>query len=148
LQSSNASNHPNDHPAGITLPAPTTSVVLRISPATGSARFSYIYIKTNKLHRKDAIMAYFDSVGRMVTLLPCPDFNSFMMEHSLANRGISFIGDLPWYIIPAGNRILEAARYNELANHDWLPAPLNLSSIGTNASPLLLSRPSGPHHFL
>jgi hypothetical protein len=40
------------------------SILLRISPAAGSATFGYIYIAEDERHQpEDAITAYFNSVG-------------------------------------------------------------------------------------
>jgi hypothetical protein len=44
-----------------------------------------------------------------------------------------FVSDLPKYIIPAGNWILQANRFNESPNHDWLPAPPDLSSFNASS---------------
>jgi hypothetical protein len=46
---------------------------------------------------------------------------------------VLFISDLPWYIIPAGIRILAANDYNESPCHDWLPEPPDLSSFGSSS---------------
>jgi hypothetical protein len=62
---------------------PAADIVLRISPAAGSATFGYILIAENKRHQQDAITAYFGSAGREVTVLPCPYFANFLTEHSL-----------------------------------------------------------------
>ncbi len=62
---------------------PAADIVLRISPAAGSATFGYILVAENERHQQDAITAYFDSAGREVTVLPCPYFANFLTEHSL-----------------------------------------------------------------
>jgi hypothetical protein len=90
-------------------------------------------------------MAYFDTSGPAVVVFPCPDFDSFMQDHSLTNSNISFVSNLPSYIIPAGNKILEAAGYAESPNQDWLPAPPDFLSIATSSSPSLLSGGLGCH---
>jgi hypothetical protein len=90
-------------------------------------------------------MAYFDTSGHDVVVFSCLDFDSFMQVHSLTNSDISFVSNLPSYIIPSGNIILEAARYTESPNQDWLPAPPDLSSVATSSSPSLLSGGSGRH---
>jgi hypothetical protein len=127
---------PNDHPNHNVLPPPvggsqgslasphggdpagrssqcqasdTSSIVFCISPASGSARFGYIYVATNECHLQDALMAYFDTSSRDVVIFPCTDYDSFMQNHSLSNSDISFVSDLPSYIIPGENKILEAA---------------------------------------
>jgi hypothetical protein len=116
-----------------------SSIVLCVSPASGSARFGYIYVAANHHHLLGALMAYFDTSGHDVVVFPCPDFNSFMQDHCLTDSDISYVSILLSYIIPAGNKILEAARYAESPNQDWLPAPPDLSSVASNSSPSLLS---------
>jgi len=81
-----------------------SSIVLRVSPASGSARFGYIYVAANKCNLQDALMVYFGTSGCDVVVFPCPDFDSFMQDHSLTNSNISFVSNLPSYIIPAGNK--------------------------------------------
>jgi hypothetical protein len=108
---------------------PAADIFLRISPAAGSATFGYIFIAENKCHQQDAITAYFYSAGREVMVHPCPYFANFLTEHSLQERNVSLIMDLPCYIIPTGTRIFQAHQYDALLNQDWLPAPLDLSSL-------------------
>jgi hypothetical protein len=74
---------------------PTTSIALCISLAAGSATFGYIYIAEGKCHQaEDAITAYFSSAGREVTILPCPDFDTFMANYSLVDCDVSFFNNL------------------------------------------------------
>jgi hypothetical protein len=87
---------------------PSSDIVLCISLAAGSATFGYILIAVNERHLEDAIVAYFESAGREVTVLPCPNFATFLIDHSLQERNISLIIDLPRYIIPLGICILQA----------------------------------------
>ncbi len=146
-QGSLASPHGGD-PAGRSSQcqaSDASSIVLRISPASGSARFGYIYVATNERHLQDALMVYFDTSGRDILVFPCLDFDSFMQDHSLTNSNISFVSNLLSYIIPAGNKILEAERYAESPNQDWVPAPPDFSSDATSSSPSLLSGGSGHH---
>ena len=116
--------------------------MLRISPAAGSATFGYIYLAEAELHHQDTITAYFDSAGQEVTVLPCPDFDSFLVDISLMYRDMLFITDLPRYIIPAGIRILEANTYIASPNLDWLPDPPDLSSFQPSSHSTGTSRPS------
>ena len=84
-------------------PSPSNdNIILRISPAAGSATFGYIYIADTELRHQDAITAYFDSAGREISVIPCPDFESFIVNNNLMYRDVLFITDLPRYIIPAG----------------------------------------------
>ena len=81
--------------------------MLCISPAAGSAKFGYIYFSDTKWRHEEAITAYFNSTGRVVALLPCPDFEQFIADNNLLYRNLLFVSNLPWYIIPAGIRILK-----------------------------------------
>jgi hypothetical protein len=101
---------------GLALPVSNASIVLHISHKAGSAIFGYTYIMSNECHQEDAITAYFDSAGHEVMVLQCPDFDLFMFKHSLTDCNISFIGDILRYIIPARNRILQVAQYDESLN--------------------------------
>jgi hypothetical protein len=108
---------------------PSSDIVLRISPAAGSATFGYILIAVNERSQEDAIVAYFESAGREVAVLPCPNFDTFLIDHSLQERNISLIIDLPCKIIPAGIHILQVNQYSASPNQDWLLAPPDLSSF-------------------
>jgi hypothetical protein len=83
----------------------------------------------NECHQENAISAYFENAGREVTVLPCPNFANFLLDHSLQERNVSLIIDLPRYIIPAGICILQANKYSASPNQEWLPAPPDLSSF-------------------
>jgi hypothetical protein len=107
----------------------SSDIVLRISPAAGSAIFGSILIPENKCHQEKAISAYFENSGHEVTILPCPNFAEFLVDHSLQERNISLITNLPRYIIPAKIFILQANKYSALHNQEWLPAPPDLSSF-------------------
>ncbi len=41
-----------------------------------------------EIRHQDAITAYFDSAGREVTVIPCPDFESFIAENNLVYRDV------------------------------------------------------------
>lgn len=81
---------------------PELDIVLRISPASGFATFGILIAETER-HLQDAITAHYDSVGRVVTVLPCPHFANFLTDHSLHERNVSLVSNLPRYIGPAGN---------------------------------------------
>jgi hypothetical protein len=87
--------------------------MLCISPANGSATFGYIYLSDAKRHHEAAITAYFDSAGREVGVLPCPDFEQFVTNNNLLYRDLLFISNIPRYIISAGLSILEAQNYDD-----------------------------------
>jgi hypothetical protein len=91
-------------------------VVLCISPAGGSAAFGYIYLNKNECHQEDPTTAYFNSAGRDVVPILCPDFNAFMAAYRLSNRNVVFLTDLPCHVIPAGIRILQANCYDDSPN--------------------------------
>ena len=124
----------------------TSNIMLRISPAAGSATFGYIYLADAELRQQDAITAYFDSAGRLVTALPCPDFESFLADTSLVYRDVLFLSDLPRYVIPAGIRILEANSYIESPHLAWLPPPPDLSSFQPSSRSTGTFRPSLSEH--
>ena len=108
-------------------------VMLRISPAAGSTKFGYIYLSNTERRHEEAITAYFDSVGREVAVLPCPDFELFIADNNLLYRDLLFVSDLPRYIIPAGIRILEAQNYDDSPRYNWLPDPPSLSNFGPSS---------------
>jgi hypothetical protein len=87
-----------------------------------------------ELRHQDAIIAYFDSAGRDVTVLQCPDFESFIADNNLMYGDVLFILDLPRYIIPEGIRILAANYNNESPRHNWLPEPPDLSNFGPSST--------------
>ncbi len=64
-------------------------------------------------------------------MFPCPDFDAFMTPHAITINDINFISNLPSYIIPTGNQILEEDCYIKLPNQDWLPAPLDIFSMAS-----------------
>jgi hypothetical protein len=111
----------------------TNNIILHISPASGSTKFGYIYLAETELRHEDAITAYFDSAGRVVTVFPCPDFETFIAANSLMYRDVLFITNLPRYVIPAGIRILKAKWYKNSPHYDWLPAPPDLSSFNPSS---------------
>ncbi len=45
-----------------------SSIILCVSPASGSARFGYIYVGSNERHLQDTLMAYFDTSGHDVVV--------------------------------------------------------------------------------
>jgi hypothetical protein len=107
-----------------------------------TATFGYIYLAEVELRLQDAITAYFVSAGREVTVLPYPDFDSFLADTSLMYRNVLFITDLPQYIIPAGIRILESNTYIASPHLNWLPGLPDLSSFQPSSRSTGTSRPS------
>ena len=62
-------------------------------------KIGYIYLSGTKRCHEEAITAYFDSAGREVAVLPCPDFEQFITDNYLLYRDLLFVSDLPRYII-------------------------------------------------
>ena len=62
--------------------------MLCISPAAGSATFGYIYLSDTKWRHEAAITANFDSAGRKVAVIPCPDFEQFITDNNLLYRNL------------------------------------------------------------
>jgi len=72
------------------------------------------------------VAAYFDAAGREVKVIPCPDFDTFLAAHSLRTRNVSFLIDLPAYILESGRRILADNDYsssNVPPDLSWGPDP-------------------------
>jgi len=109
--------------------------MLRISPAAGSATFGYIYLAEAELRHQDAITAYFDSTGRSVTVLPCPDFDSFLANTSLIYRDVLFLTNLPRYHTSPGSPLRPTSRASSLP-----PAPR------VRPARLLRSTPAPSYH--
>jgi hypothetical protein len=130
---SHLSDSIHNNPPSQRSPSTNNNIILRISPASGSATFAYIYLAETELRHKDAITAYFDSAGRAVTVFPCPDFETYIADNSFMYRDVMFITNLPRYVIPAGIRILKANPYNNSPHYDWLPAPPDLSSFNPSS---------------
>ena len=101
----------------------SSSVILRISPTQVGGQFGYIYLSSRERNSEDAIGAYFDGAGREVTTLPCPDFEGFLLANSLHTRNVTFITDLPDYILRMGHRILgnNASSSDGVPDLSWLP---------------------------
>ena len=87
-----------------TSPSP---VIIGVSPAHDGERFGYIYLTPGEWEHQETVRAYFDSAGRKVTTLPCPEFEKFLLASSLRTCNISFLCNLPEYILRLGCRILE-----------------------------------------
>jgi len=129
IASSGLRDSVQNNPPSRRSPPTNNIIVLRISPAAGSATFGYVYLAETEIRNQDAITAYFDSAGREVSVIPCPDFESFIAANNLMYQDILFTSDLPRYVIPAGIRILEASEFNASPRLDWLPEPPDLSSF-------------------
>jgi hypothetical protein len=119
-----ARNSPRDHPsAGSDRTAPSP-VILCISPAQDGGSFGFIHLSSSEIINQAAIIAYFDSAGREVVVLPCPDFEGFLVANLLRTRNVSFICNLPDYILTLGRQILEDNAFsnsNGCPDLSWLP---------------------------
>ena len=122
--------------SGRTIPTPL-AVILCVLPPQEGGPFGFNYLSVDELKDQAAINAYFDNAGRAVTVLPCQDFDEFLILNSLRAPQVSFTIDLPDYIVTMGRRILEeGAHSDEEVGPDlsWLPRSPSISS------PSLLSR--------
>ena len=107
--------------------------MLRVSPSAGSATFGYVYLADAERRHEDALTAYFDSAGREVTVLPCPNFERFVDAYNIPLHDVLSVSDLPRYIILAGIRILASQQYKDSPRFDWLPGPPSLLSFGPSS---------------
>ena len=122
--------------------ASPTPVILRISPAEVGGRSGYIHLALEELADANAIRAYFDSVGREVTSIPCPDFEGFLLANSLRPRNVSFLSDLPDYILRLGRQFLAANTSSAHESSDdgrpdlsWLPRAPSPPPSGSSSTP-------------
>ena len=122
--------------------ASPTPIILRISPAEFGGRSGYIHLALEELADEYAICAYFDSVGREVTSIPCPDFEGFLLANSLRTRNVSFLSDLPEYILQLGRQILAANASSKNESSDdgrpdlsWLPRAPSPPPSGSSSTP-------------
>ena len=122
--------------------ASPTPVILRISPAEVGGHSGYIHLALEELADANAIRAYFDSVGREVTSIPCPDFEGFLLANSLRPRNVSFLSDLPDYILRLGRQILAANTSSANESSDdgrpdlsWLPRAPSPPPSGSSITP-------------
>ena len=117
--------------SGRTISTPL-AVILLVLPFQEGGPFGFIYLSINELKDQAAIIAYFDSSGRSVTVLPCQEFDEFLILNSLRTRQVSFINNLPDYIVTMGQHILEKGGHSdEEVGPDllWLPRSPSISSL-------------------
>ena len=121
-------------------------VILRISPANAGDMAGYIHLAYNEIIHRSAVVAYFDSAGREVEVIPCPDFDAFFASHSLRTRNVSFLMDLLGYILESGCRILADNDHSigdVRPDLSWLPTSLSPPLAPSRSSQsLLLPRPT------
>ena len=111
-------------------------VIIRVSPAHDGEPFGYIYLTPGERDHQETVRAYFDSAGREVTTLPCPDFDKFLLANSLHTRNVSFLCGLPEYILRLGHWILEDTAYSNDGCPDLSWSPRSQSAT----LPSILSR--------
>jgi hypothetical protein len=111
-------------------------VILRVSPAQDGEPFGYIHLTPGECKHLETIRAYFDSAGREVITLLCPDFEEFLLANSIRTCNVYILCVLPEYILRLGCRILKDTAYSSDGRPDlsWLPRSPSVTS------PSLLSR--------
>ncbi len=107
---------------GCSLPHDIT-IILWVSSKSGSSTFGYIYLDARKHLHQEPIIAYFKSAGREVFAFTCLDFNAMLRAYHLHTLDVSFVGNLPHYLIPMGCRIMAETTYsnNAAPSQLWLP---------------------------
>jgi hypothetical protein len=106
----------------------------------------HIHLAYNEIIHRSAVFAYFDSAGREFEVIPCPNFDAFLADHLLRTRNVSFLMDLPDYILKSGRRILadnDHSSGNVRPDLSWLPtSPSPPSAPSTSSRSLLSPRPT------
>ncbi len=105
-------------------------VIIPVSPAHDGEPFGYIYLTPGERDHQETVQVYFDSAGREVITLPCPDFEEFLLANSLRTCNLSILCNLPEYILRLGHRILEDTAYSSDGRPDlsWLPRTPSVTS--------------------
>jgi hypothetical protein len=83
-------------------PSTNIPVMLCIAPPMGGGKQGFIFFDPNERVHQEALLAYFNSAGPQVFLLPCLDFTNFLQTHFLTEHNITFVTDLPDYILQLG----------------------------------------------
>ena len=98
-------------------------MILPVSPAQDSEQFRYIHLTPGEREHQETIRAHFDSAGREVITLPCPNFEEFILANFLRTCYVSFLCNLPEYILRLGHWILKDTAYSSDGHPDllWLP---------------------------
>jgi hypothetical protein len=121
-------------------------VMLCISPSEEGGACGFIYLSSREISDQAAIIAYFNNAGRDVSVLPCQGFNEFLASNHLRVPQVSFVTDLPNYIIPMGRPVIEENYPSkEVApNLSWLPSSPSISSRSGNSRPTVRAGFSSP----
>ena len=71
--------------------------MLRVSPSAGLATFGYVYLADAERRHEDALTVYLDSAGQEITVLPCPDFERFVVDYNIPDGQLhkGFLGQSP-----------------------------------------------------
>jgi hypothetical protein len=124
------------------------SVMLCISPQLVGGGFRFIFLDTNKHLHQDSLLAYFNSTGGSIHVLPYPNFEEFLQSNFLHPRHISFLSNFTNLncMLSAGHCILRDNNYSGDAqpNLSWLPTVPHLFCRTT----LLLRRYRGVRSIL
>ena len=150
VPSTNASNNASSNASTTTRPTGGGSstrpvpVILCISPANDGGTVGYIHLAYGEIVHQAAVIAYFDSARQEVVVIPCPDFEAFLATHSLRMRNVSFLSNLPGYILESGRRILEENEHSSSEvrpDLSWLPRSPSPSAMPPSSQSLLSLRP-------
>jgi hypothetical protein len=118
-------------------------VIFCISSANIDDMAGYIHLASNKIIHQSVLVAYFDKASRAVDVIPCPDFDAFLTGHLLRIQNVSFLMDLPEYILKSGRRLLETiddSSSNVCPDLSWLPTSPSSVATFTSSQPLMSQR--------
>ena len=104
-----------------------------------------IHLAYSEIIHQAAMIAYFDSAGQEVVVIPCPDFEAFLANHLLRTRNVSFLSDLLDYILESGRRILAANEHSSSDVHldlSWIPGSPSRLATSPSSQSLLSQRPT------
>ena len=89
------------------------AVILHVLPYQERGPSGFIYLPVDELKDQAAFIAYIDNARRGVTVLPCQNFDEFIVLNSLHTCQVFFIIDLPDYIVTMGRCILEEGAHSD-----------------------------------
>ena len=118
-------------------------VILRISPANDGDMAGYIHLDSNEIVHHSALVAYFTNAGRTIEVISCSNFDEFLADHSLLTRNVSFLMDLPEYILESGRRLLANKADSSSGDRpdlSWLPKSLSSVAPPPSSRTLLPQR--------
>jgi hypothetical protein len=110
--------------------------MLRISPQPTGGSIGYILLNPSERIHQDALLTYLNSAGRVVHVLPCPNFDNFLQSNFLCPCDNSFLSNLPYlgYLLSMEHHILQYNNYSQDVppNLSWLPAVPSNPSVLSN----------------